>query len=223
MINITLVFFQSFSALAQMHKEVIHAEENLADHFTYRFPVFEEAAVLLKSGGTIKYRMNLNMLLCSMLFINEKGDTMEVEEPDVIDSIRFKNSTFFLREGYCEVIAANGPFKLAVSRTATSQVVTLGAMGAPARNYSVQLMNSYRYNKFSLPTNLQVNQDIYIFDKTEYLLINETGEFIKASRNNFLKTFSSDKKNIEDFLKSNKTNFNTQHELEKLFHFCTHT
>ena len=43
-----VVFFYGLPALAQTHKEVIHAGENLADHFTYRFPAYEEATVLLK-------------------------------------------------------------------------------------------------------------------------------------------------------------------------------
>jgi hypothetical protein len=147
---------------------------------------------------------------------------MEVVDPNVIDSIRFKSSTFFVKDGYYEIIAANGPFKLVVFRTATSEAIVLGAMGAPARNYSVQVFDTWRY-KYSLPIDLEINQDIYILDKTEHLLINENGEFIKANKNNFLKTFSDDKKNIEDFLKSNRTNFNSQNELKKLFDFCTHT
>ena len=58
---------------------------------------------------------------------------------------------------------------------------------------------------------------------TSFFLISKNGEFIEATKTNFLKMFTNDKTSIEHFIKLNKTNFNRQDDLEKLFHFCTHT
>ena len=74
-----------------------------------------------------------------------------------------------------------------------------------------------------MTVDLRLNQDIYVYEKTEYFLMDNKGEFIKATKSNFLKIFNDDKKRIENFLKLNKPNFNRQNDLEKLFHFCTHT
>jgi hypothetical protein len=218
-----VIFFQTFSAGAQQRsKKIIHAGERLSDYFTYRFPAFKEATVLLKNGDTLTYKMNFNMLLYSMEFINPKGgDTLEISTPEDIDSIRFNNSTFFFKDDYFEILAAFYPVKLIVSRKANIEGVMLGAMGLPARNYQVEGID--KINPKSLMTlDLRLNQDIYVYGKTDYFLISNEGEF-KATKPNFLKIFKDDKKSIENFLKLNKVNFNNQEDLEKLFHFCTHT
>lgn len=219
-----VIFFQTFSAGAQQHsRKIIHTGEMLSDYFTYRFPSFEEATVLFKNGSTLTYKMNFNMLLCSMEFINPKGgDTMEISEPGDIDSIRFNKSTFFFKDDYFEILTAFYPVKLIVSRKVNIEPVMLGAMGLPARNYQVEGIG--RINPKSLMTlNLRLNQDIYVYGKTDYFLMSNEGEFIKATKPNFLKIFKDDRESIEKFLKLNKINFNKQDDLEKLFHFCTHT
>jgi hypothetical protein len=95
-ILLAVIFFQNFSVGAQVtERKIIHAGDNLSDYFTYRFPSFEEATVLFKNGGTLKYKMNFNMLLFSMQFIDPQGDTLEIAKPETIDSIRLNNSTFF--------------------------------------------------------------------------------------------------------------------------------
>lgn len=220
-----VIFFQSFSAGAQAHdRKIIHANDNLSDYFTYRFPSFEEATILFKNGGSLLYKMNFNMLLCTMQFIDPKGDTLEISKPEDIDSIRLNNSTFFFRDGYFEIIAAVDSVKLVVSRKASFEPVKIGAMGLPSRNAGIDNYVSYNSNDKNMKViQLSVNQDVYVHEKTAYFLISNKGEFIKATKTNFLKIFNDDKKRIENFLKLNKPNFNKQNDLEKLFHFCTHT
>jgi hypothetical protein len=216
---LSLVLFQSFSAGAQIRdRKIIHAGESLSAYSTYRFPSYEEATILFKNGGTLKSRINFNMLLCSMQFIDSKGDTLEIAKPKDIDSIRFSNSIFFFNDSYFEILATSGSAKLIASRRASIEPVTLGAMGTAARNVSAESYATYKYI-FSLPINLQLNEDVYIYDKTEYFLMTEAGEVFKATKNNFLRKFGSHKSDIENFLKSNKVNFNSESDLEKLFHF----
>ena len=114
-----VIFFQSFSVAAQVHdRKVIHADENISDYFIYRFPSFDQATVLFKNGISSTYKMNFNMLLCTMQFIDPKGDTLEISKPEDIDSIRLNNSTFFFKDHYFEIVAAIDSVKLVVSRKA---------------------------------------------------------------------------------------------------------
>ncbi len=99
-------------------KMIIHNNDNLANYFTYRFPSFEEASVLFKNGGTLKNKMNFNTLLCTMQFIDPKGDTLEISKPGEIDSILFNDCTFFFRKGYFEILGTYDSVKLIVSRKA---------------------------------------------------------------------------------------------------------
>lgn len=221
-----VIFFQSFSAASQVYeKKVIHADENISDYFTWRFPSFEEATIVFKNGASSIYKMNFNMLLCTMQFIDPKGDTLEISKPGDIDSIRLNNSTFFFRDGYFEIIAAIDSVKLIVSRKARFEPVKIGAMGLPSRNSAIDNYDSYSSNdkQYTMPIQLLINQNIYAYQKTEFFLTSNKSEFIKATKTNFLKIFNDDKKSIEKFLRLNKINFNRQDDLEKLFHFCTHT
>jgi hypothetical protein len=94
-------------------------------------------------------------------------------------------------------------------------------MGQPSRIGSIEGFGTLNIKNL-MTLNLRLNQDIYFYKKTDYFLISN-GEFIKAAKSNFLKIFNDDKKSIEKFLKLNKTNFNKQNDLEKLFRFCAHT
>lgn len=159
-----------------------------------------------------------------MQFINPKGDSLEISKPEDIDSIRLNNCTFFFRNGYFEIIAAFDSVKLVVSRKASFETVKIGAMGLPSHSASIEDYSSYSNNdNREKPLQLHVNQDINAYEKTEYFLISNKGEFIKATKTNFLEIFSDGKKSIEKFLRLNKINFNKQDDLEKLFHFCAHT
>jgi hypothetical protein len=218
-----IIFFQSFSTSSQQYdRKIIRAGESLSDYFTYRFPSFEEATILFKNGGTSRYKMNFNMLLYSMQFINPKGDTLEISNPESIDSIRLNNCTFFFRDNYFEIIAAVDSVKLVILRKASFEPVLLGAMDRPERTASIEGIAG-NDSRLPMPMNLRFNQDTYVYEKIDYFLITGKGEFIKATKPNFLEIFNDDKKNIENFLKSNRTNFNKQNDVEKLFRFCTHT
>ena len=220
------IFLQSFSVSSQVHdRKVVGADEKISDYFIYRFPSFEQATVLFKNGGSSTYKMNFNMLLCTMQFIDPKGDTLEISKPEDIDSIRLNNSIFFFRDGYFETIAATESVKLVVSRKARFESVKIGAMGLPSRSSAIDNYDSYSSNdkQFNTPVQLSINQNIDAYQKTEFFLTSNKGEFIKATKTNFLKIFNDDKKSIEGFLRLNKINFNKQDDLEKLFRFCTHT
>ena len=97
-IVLVMIFLYCLSAKAQAYKRVIiHAGDNLTDYFTFRFPSFEEATILLRNGGSLISKLNYNTLICKMEFIDPNGDTLQVAKPETTDSIKLKYSTFFLR------------------------------------------------------------------------------------------------------------------------------
>ena len=223
-ILLAIIFFKGFSARAQVYdRKIIHYNDNLSSHFTYRFPLFEEGTVLFKNGKSLKSRMNFNTLLCDMQFIDPKGDTLGISKPGDIDSILFNNCTFFFQNGYLEIINMSDSVKLVVSRKASFEPVRIGAMGIPSHNTAVLSEDNYSSKiNYVKALQLNVNVDIDALEKTEYFLIINKNEMIKANKANFLKVFNGDKKRIENFLKMNKLNFNSQNDLRKLFQFCTH-
>ncbi|MEP7372214.1 MAG: hypothetical protein ABI675_02425 [Chitinophagaceae bacterium] len=218
-----ILFLHCLSGVAQLNqRKTIHANENLSDYFTWLYPSFEEAGVTFKTGVSVKYKLNFNTFLCMMEFIDPNGDTLEISNPENIDSIQVHTSTFFFKDDYFQIIAAVDSLRLVVSRQARFEGVRLGAMGLPARNVSINDYITYS-NSYKKVFQATVNEDLYVHLKTEYFLIDRNGEYMKASKNNFLDLFNDNKKEIQNYLKLNKINFNRQGDLEKLFRFCTHT
>jgi hypothetical protein len=200
-------------------RTIVHAGDSLSTYYTYQFPTFADANMLLKDGRRLKYKMNFNLLLCEMQFIDPKGDTLVIAKPEEIDFILLNNSSFFFDRGYNEVLVSSEALKLVVLRQVSFEPVKIGAMEAPARSSSAEAFNSTFTQRGMMP--LVMSEDIYVSKKTTYLLIGKDGERTIATKSNFLKVFASDKKNIENFLKSNEIDFSKQGDLEKLFHFCT--
>ncbi|MBS1597902.1 MAG: hypothetical protein JST75_06735 [Bacteroidetes bacterium] len=215
----SVLIVQYISTKAQ--NEIIHAGENLSDHFTYQFPAFTDGTVLFKNGTVSMAKMNFNTFLCKMQFIDPSGDTLVLSKLEEISSIRLNDRSFLYNNGYYEIITESDSIKLAVLRKINIDVVVTGAMGAHSHTANIHSFDSYINPSAS--KGLFVNEDLSVKKETSYSLMGAGGTIINASKSGFLKMFSSDKKNIENYLKSNKINFNNRDDLEKLFLFCIHS
>ena len=200
--------------------QIIHAGDNFSDYFTYRFPSFSDASILLKNKTVTAAKMNFNTLLCKMQFIDSSGDTLVLSKPEEIDSIRMNGRSFFYNKGYFEIIAESDSVKLTVLRKIYIDVVVTGALGMASHTANVGSFDSYLTT--AGPKSLQLKNDLEVKKETVYSLFAQNGVVVGASKSGFLKIFSNDKKRIENFLKSNKINFNSETDLEKLFLFCVH-
>ena len=65
------------------------------------------------------------------------------------------------------------------------------------------------------------NQDIYALRTTSFLIFYMGGQTEDAGKAAFMRIYHGDKGTFDEFVKTNKINFNKQGDLEKLFHFCT--
>ncbi len=207
-------------ALAQ-GTETIRAGEDLADHFTYLFPSFSDASVLLKKGTVLTAKMNFNTFLCKMMFIDSTGDTLMLSKLEQIDSIKLNNHTFFYNNGYYEIIRDFDSVRLVVFRKINVNLVAVGALGITSSTARISSFDNYLTSRS--PGKLEAKDDLTVKRETSYFLIGRDGDMVNASRSNFVKTFSANKKTVEDFIRSNKINFNKQADLEKLFLFCAHS
>jgi hypothetical protein len=200
-------------------RKTIQSGESLSELSYYLFPSFEDAAVKFKKGGTLVSKMNFNLLICQMQFIDEHGDTLNIDKPAEIESIALSNNLFFYDEGYYEIIAAADSSELAVLRTATCQPVKIGALGLPNRSATgVESDTSLMVQ--SGEKHLLVREDIDVFKVTTYFLMIPGGEKVRANKAGFLNFFSKDKKQIQAYVKTNRPSFNKEADLKKLFNYC---
>ncbi len=207
-----------FTNAQDYDRVTIHMGEDLTSYYSFRFPTFQNASVVFKTGKSSVSKLNFNMLLCKMDFIDANGDTLEISNPNDVDHIQFDSCSFIYNKDYFEVVSTFDSVKLLVLRKVSFEAIKIGAMGTAAHGVSVDSYNAL-VTQIGLKQ-LQANEDLYAKKKTTYLLADKNGGMVVASRSAFLKIFDRDKKNIENFLKSNKINFNRQSDLERLFQFC---
>ncbi len=209
---------QNLSVTAQvLEKKTLKAGQNWFEFAYYLFPSFAEGTAKLKSGGQSTYKMNFNMLLCQMQFINEHRDTLNID-PSEIDSIIVNSKTFFYKKGYFEVISDFDSVKLLVLRTVKYEPVKTGAMGQPSHGNSIDNYATLRDENESKQLILNVDLDIYL--ESTYFFEKKKADMVRATKSNFLSSFKKNKPDVEDFIKSNKLNFNNESDLKKLLSFC---
>ena len=214
---VSLLLLQSFSAKAQIYeRRSVQSGQSLSAYNYYLFPSFSNATVKLKNSGNLAYKMNFNMLVCQMQFIGSHDDTLNLLQPDQVDSIYLNNSVFFYdrdNDGYIQIYPGNVPLRLAVLRKVTYEPVKMGALRAGFASYSEPLGSSG-------PKDVGMDDNIDVVKETIYYIVGSKNEMTVASKSNFLKLFEMNKKEVELFIKRNKINLDKDYDLQKLLTFC---
>ncbi len=218
---ILVLFASQVSSLsAQSYvRKIIKAGENPIDSSYYLFPSFSDGTVKMKDGGKSYSKLNFNLLLCQMQFLNERGDTMSIADPLEIDSVIINGKSFFYKKGYYEILHNSDSLNLVVLRNVTYEPVKIGAMGISSHGGSIDTYTTLRDD--NVTRQLIINQDINVVIKSTYFLMNNKGEMYNATKSNFLSLFEKNKEPIQGYLKTNKTNYNKEADLKKLFDFCS--
>lgn len=217
----TALLLQGVSARAQVYdKMIIPAGDSISKYTTYLFPSFGDATVKARDGRSSIYKMNFNLLLCDMQFIDQKGDTLVITNPADIDSIQLNGCSFIYdhNKGYFQILAVSGVVSLAVHRQTRFDPVPVGAMGAKNESGRVVMMNSIPSRQGTMP--LRLNEDIYVLKSMSFVLFYEGGETENAGKAAFRGIYRGDKKDFDQFVKANRIDFNNQGDLEKIFQFC---
>jgi hypothetical protein len=217
-----VLVLQGVAGYAQVSDHiVIPAEDSISNHYSYLFPSFMEAEVKFRDGRSFTYKMDFNMLICEMQYINTKGDTLQITNAGLIDSIRMDSCSFIYdyQKGYFQIVAVSDAASLAIYRRASFLPVQKGGMGENRQDGGVQQFNLMNTREGTRP--LVLDQDINAVRTTTYLLILKSGEMENAGKAAFMKLYNGDKKSFDQYIMANKINLNQQDDLEKLFHFCT--
>lgn len=220
-----LFYLLSFSAEAQISETIrVKAGDDLSAavsaHGVYKFPGFIYGTVLFRDGTHTMAKMNFNVFLNDMMFIDNKGDTLAIDHAELIDSIKLDTTIFYYEKGYFQVIADYQTAKLVRQEKINYENVKKGAYGLPAPGASIETYGTsgIQYNPAKT---LVLNEDVIIKKETLYLVCYKRFRSVRANERGFLTAFPEIKKEIVDFISINKINFNKETDLEHLLEFCT--
>ncbi len=195
-------------------------EAVLSSHGMYRFVSFTKGIVALRDGTTAGARMNFNIFLNEIQFIDPKGDTLVIADPETIDSISIDSSLFYYKKGYLQVIANYNAAKLVMKQKITFRPVKIGAYGNQSPGASIENYGNVTTLPYVNNNHLTLNEDIIVIKETSYSLIYKKYREAAATRSGFLSAFGDNKKSIEDHIVANKIDFKNESDLKKLLLFC---
>jgi len=219
-----LLLFGSVSFGQQKATIIIKGEDKLEkvlpQEMMYSFSEFSDAKLYLKDGSINSTRININLYTNDILFWNSKNQVMVLSNPEEVTKIVVGDVDWLpVAETFGEVIYSKSSYLLLrAKKTTTSELrkeAGYGGMSSTSSVRSVTSMNtSYRSAEI-----LPVGE--YDFEtKTSYYISVDANNTIADARG-FKKTFSTYKKEIDDFVKTGKINFKTEKDIISMLDFCT--
>ena len=181
----------------------------------YRLPAFANGTVYFKDGKLGKELLNYNILNGQVMYVTKQGDTLAIASPAEIKKVAINNIIFYYaKDSWLEDIGDATAATLVVKRKVNIRYEKKGAFGLSDNTNDVDSYTSYTSDHASYQ--LFINDDASVTRITSYFLLTANGQLLPANKGNFYNQFASNKKDIENYLSSNKVNFNKEQDLVHL-------
>ena len=214
---IIIFLFSLEKSIAQDTVITIKAGEDVSALYKhiYKYPVFSAGTVSFNDGTIARSKMNLNLLLEVMQFINDKGDTLALDDENTIKHITVGADTFFFQEGYLQLVSTYGKTELAArQKIKFLNEKNIGAYGLSTATHTIDNYNTLRaFGTYSL----KLNKDLIYSKEKKYFFNKGNNGFIIANKKNILKVFSDKKSRVEKYLEEKKPDYNNEEDLKNLF------
>ena len=192
----------------------------LSSYGMYRLPAFTDGKVVFRDGSSGAGKMNYNIFLGEIQFIDSKGDTLALANPETIDSVLMGSSLFYYKKGYLLVIANYDAAKLVMRQKIEFRPVKLGAYGNESPGSSIEGYGRVTNSPYANNNHLTLNEDIIVLKSTTYYLYHKRFRETEANRRGFQAAFPSIKEKMDAFIISNKIDFKKEPDLKQLLAFC---
>lgn len=210
------LFLSLFTGVSAQKNEniTVTAGTKVQDHFSfqemYRYPEFTDGMVFFKNGATAASKLNYNLLSGEMDYPQLK-DTLSIANPTEIKFITISADTFYFDKSYLELIYRD---KYSVTiRQGYKQldVVNRDSYGASGSNSATDSYSSLQTTGQSYK--LVLNQDRIFKKFMEYYLLTPSGTFVLFNKKKVMQLLPQKKKTIDEYLKSNKVDFDSREDL----------
>lgn len=209
-----ILFF--ITSLSAQRTELIRVRGNDVPAFItktkYKFPTFTHAKIFLKNGEVASARINFDYFDQAVKYIGEQSDTLILTNEDV-EYISSSVDTFFYDKKFYEWIASSAAARLAMLRTyKLNNKQKVGAFGISSPTAKIE---SHDAILGVTHLDLGTNEEYVFSEQTTYFISKMDGNFVPATKKNISKIFP--KKDIENYIASNKLNISKQEDLITLF------
>jgi hypothetical protein len=184
----------------------------------YAFNDFQVGQGFFKNNTVGTGMMNYNALTASIEYIDEKGDTLLLDDPGTFKHFIIASDTFYYDKVYLEQLAKSG--KIILGRfwvIMMSNHQRLGSKDQPT-DASVDAYTSLSSGGNPLKT--LVAKEVLTYKETiRYYFGDQFGQFRIANKKNLLAAFGNNKNQITAYLEMNQVNFLKESDMLKLLDF----
>lgn len=176
----------------------------------YRYAEFTLGKVLFKDGKKTDAKLNYNFLAKEMEYLQEK-DTLAIANENEILQIVVAGDTFLIDKGYLELIFSGKVMVATKQYYNLKEVQKKDSYGTAGSSSATDSYSSIQANgkTYSLIT----NEDRVYQKMSEYYIANGPGGFVPFTKKKVMQLFPQEKDAIQDYLKSNKINFDSRDDL----------
>ncbi|WP_155296310.1 hypothetical protein [Spirosoma rigui] len=189
----------------------------------YRYDQFREGKVLYLNGTTGEARLNYNIVLSEMQFIDARGDTMALANESLLRMVTVGDHVFFYDplKGYLEVVDNYPDVKLAVRQGL--KVAKREKEGGYGQSTGSSAVTSYQfYSSGTTSVNkLGSKGDLVLIKDRTYFLVDQNNRAQPATKSGVLKIFSKNRAQVTAYLTRESVNFRLENDLKKLLRYCS--
>ncbi|MDR2231701.1 MAG: hypothetical protein LBE56_01105 [Tannerella sp.] len=193
----------------------------VSEQIQYLFPEFTDGVVLFKNAPKSGGKLNYNMLVGEMQFLENNNEVMTFDVGDVA-SVTINGRTFYPYKGneYAEELLSTDVGELRVRRK--GNVAPYAKKGAYGTSSSASSITSYSsVTSGGQQYGLTVANDVLISVRYFYYLVGSNGKYAQITNvKSFTKQFPAYRAQIEAFVKENNTRFDKEDDLKKLLLYC---
>lgn len=219
-LSLLFLVLSSYSLRSQTDTTyIIKPGENIFDVVLlkdiYRYPGFMQGTVLFRDGRSVRSRLNYNMLISQVQFIDMKGDTLSLAEEETIKYVVIAQDSFCYDDGYIELMVEDGKVRMGRRIFFKEFEQKPGAYGlSSGTTAAVNLSSILERRAYELNT----EQELVLAKSTTYFLGNKN-EILPAEKKNVVKLFPRHKKAISDYINNKAVNFDKEEDLIRLTSF----
>ena len=183
----------------------------------YVFPDFTESVVKMKNGNSRSLALNYNFITERMVYI-ENNQFFDLVNSDMVDTVYINNRKFVPYEGTFYEVLLTGDVPLFLQYT--GQLADLGkdaGYGTTSQTTSISNISGMYSNKAVL--NLKLPDNVRVQEYKNYWLRKEDKMITFKNRKQFLEIFPDQENKLDDFIKSDKTKFNSNEDLVSLLRY----
>ncbi|MEZ0607567.1 hypothetical protein ACAW74_03575 [Fibrella sp. WM1] len=189
----------------------------------YRYGEFRPGTITFINGTSATGRLNYNLLLGEMQFVNPAGDTLSLADEYNIQAIHLGETMYVydVRNGYLDVLAEYGTLKL-TSKLLLKPVPTdkTGGYGQSSGTSSIAQYRSFAGANGQL-TRLEQPGDLLLKKVEEYLIVDANKRVHRTTEAAILKLFARHKSALRAYIEAQNIDFRSEEDLRKLLSYAS--